>query len=51
MLYSLLPQTLPEDVNGPKWQQDWGLIGKNPGVRLDRVIAGPSLQHSSFFQS
>jgi len=27
-------QTLPEDVNGPKWQQDWGLIGKNPGVGL-----------------
>merc|ERR1711872_283530 len=27
-------QTLPEEVDGPKWQQDWGLIGNNPGVGL-----------------
>merc|ERR1711971_459776 len=27
-------QTLPEEESGPKWQQDWGLIGKNPGVGL-----------------
>merc|ERR1712037_634303 len=27
-------QTLPEEESGPKWQQDWGLIGKNPGLGL-----------------
>ena len=27
-------QTLPEESDGPKWQQDWGLIGSNPGVRI-----------------
>ena len=27
-------QTLPSEVDGPKWQRDWGLIGSNPGVRL-----------------
>ena len=32
--YDPLIQTLPSEVDGPKWQQDWGLIGSNPGVRL-----------------
>ena len=32
--YDSLIQTLPSEVDGPKWQQDWGLIGSNPGVRL-----------------
>jgi len=27
-------QTLPEEESGPKWQQDWGLIGSNPGLGL-----------------
>jgi len=27
-------QTLPEEESGPRWQQDWGLIGKNPGLGL-----------------
>jgi len=27
-------QTLPRIEDGPKWQQDWGLIGNNPGVGL-----------------
>jgi len=27
-------QTLPEEESGPKWQQDWGLIGNNPGLGL-----------------
>ena len=34
-MYALPHQTLPEEESGPKWQQDWGLIGKNPGVRLE----------------
>ena len=33
-MYALPHQTLPEEESGPKWQQDWGLIGNNPGVRL-----------------
>ena len=32
--YDPLIQTLPSEVDGPKWQRDWGLIGSNPGVRL-----------------
>jgi len=27
-------QTLPSEVDGPKWQRDWGLIGSNPGLGL-----------------
>jgi len=27
-------QTLPSPEYGPRWQQDWGLIGNNPGLGL-----------------
>jgi len=26
--------TLPEVQNGPRWKEDWGLIGKNPGLGI-----------------
>ena len=45
VIFFPFPQTLPEEVDGPKWQQDWGLIGNNPGVSTEQSTP----LHSPFF--
>jgi len=41
--------TIPEADVGPKWQQDWGLIGKNPGVGIRPAPPDEMIDSQMFF--